>query len=290
MTSHMLSAPINFAQSVMPRLHVGDDDFFKDILPSSMEEGKDKLKHKMKENMPTSMEEGKDELKHKMKEKMPSSVEEGKETVKEKMKEATHKMEGGESKQQSQTFSDQSYSSYSYSSSTIVDEDGHLVTSMRRRYEDSAGRLKAVHERQIDDMKVKSVWQKKDKQDRGKHKTICQSTDVDEFEKDWQQTPFGKAEAGQQESIASMDPKPQGVQDAEKQSESITPGPDFEAAERAPDKVCGEEAEGVTKESHERSRDEAIAQGSKRQEEETTPREYTSTSGERGASGKPRYS
>jgi hypothetical protein len=169
----------------------------------------------------------------------------------------------------------QSYSSYSYSSSTILDENGHRVTSVRRRYEDSTGRLKAVHEREIDGKKVKSVWKRKEKLDEGDYKTLTEATSEEEFEEAWKKTPFGKAES-QRHVEGETDTKPQGVLQCEQEAEKITPGPDYGAAEKAPDKEEGQEAEGVTKEAHDRTRDDAIAQGSKTQEEETTPPKYTS--------------
>ncbi|KAF0703507.1 hypothetical protein As57867_007592, partial [Aphanomyces stellatus] len=42
------------------------------------------------------------------------------------------------------------FSNYSYSSSSVVDDKGRRVRSVRRRYEDANGRLKAVHERTLD--------------------------------------------------------------------------------------------------------------------------------------------
>jgi len=285
LTSHMLSAPFNYAQSMLPRMHVDDDDFFKDLgLPTSM----DNAKHKAKDKM--------DDAKHKVKDKMEEAkhlAEAKMESMKEKMGDAKDSVE--DAAQMAATGStssqpgDQSYSSYSYSSSTIFDENGHAVTSMRRRYEDSAGRLKAVHERQIDGKKVKSVWHKKSKDDKGKHKTICQATDADEFEEEWKKTLFGQAEDQRQVSSkqANATPgieyggtgetKPQGVVQAEKESEHITPGPDYGAAEKAPEKEPTEEGDGVTKEAHDKSREQAIAEGAKTQEEETTPPKYTSS-------------
>ncbi|GLD92146.1 hypothetical protein PINS_up000679 [Pythium insidiosum] len=86
------------------------------------------------------------------------------------------------------------FSSYSFSDSTIVDDKGRRVTSTRRRYEDSTGRLKAVHERKIGDKKVRSVWQRSNKEDEGKHEQFCLKGDLDEFEKEWKETAFGVAE------------------------------------------------------------------------------------------------
>ncbi|TMW56958.1 hypothetical protein Poli38472_002883 [Pythium oligandrum] len=180
-------------------------------------------------------------------------------------KESKHKEKGKTHEDQP---SDQSFSSYAYSSSTVFDEHGRRITTVRRRYEDSTGRLKAIHEREIDGKKLKSVWKRKQKSDQGVHKTICSSTSPEEFEEEWKKTPFGQAQ-GRHES------KAKGLEETEKVAEHTTPGPDYEAAEAAPDKECGKEAEGVTKEAHDRTRDDAIAQGSKTQEEETTPPAYS---------------
>ncbi|KAG3051065.1 hypothetical protein PI125_g26346 [Phytophthora idaei] len=38
------------------------------------------------------------------------------------------------------------FSSHSFSNSSVVDDQGHRVTTTRRRYEDSTGRLKAAHD------------------------------------------------------------------------------------------------------------------------------------------------
>jgi hypothetical protein len=37
-------------------------------------------------------------------------------------------------------------------------DKGRRVTSTRRRYENSTGRLKAVHDRQIEGKKLRSTW------------------------------------------------------------------------------------------------------------------------------------
>ena len=86
------------------------------------------------------------------------------------------------------------FSSYSYTSSSVLDDKGQQVKSTRRRYEDSTGRLKALHERQLGDKKVRTVWQRQNKQDEGKHEVTCSGTASDEFEKLWKQTAFGSEE------------------------------------------------------------------------------------------------
>ncbi|KAE9218179.1 hypothetical protein PF004_g13934, partial [Phytophthora fragariae] len=64
----------------------------------------------------------------------------------------------------------------------------------RRRYEDSTGRLKAVHEREIDGKKLRTTWSRQSKQDEGRHESICSSGSPEEFETLWQQTPFVEAQ------------------------------------------------------------------------------------------------
>ncbi|EEY56837.1 uncharacterized protein PITG_10360 [Phytophthora infestans T30-4] len=86
------------------------------------------------------------------------------------------------------------FSSYTFSNSSIVDDKGQHVTSSRRRYEDSTGRLKAVHERQIEGKKLRTTWNRMRPDDEGQHEAICSSGTPDEFETMWQQTPFGEAQ------------------------------------------------------------------------------------------------
>ena len=86
------------------------------------------------------------------------------------------------------------FSSYSFSSSSILDNMGRRVTTKRRRYEDSNGQLKAVHEREIDGKKLRTTWRRQNKADKGQHESICSMGNPDEFETLWQQTPFGQAQ------------------------------------------------------------------------------------------------
>ncbi|KUF83093.1 hypothetical protein AM587_10006229 [Phytophthora nicotianae] len=86
------------------------------------------------------------------------------------------------------------FSSYTFSNSSIVDDKGRRVTSSRRRYEDSTGRLKAVHERQVEGKKLRTTWNRMGPDDDGQHETQCSSGTPDEFEALWQQTPFGEAQ------------------------------------------------------------------------------------------------
>ncbi|ETP09902.1 hypothetical protein F441_14345 [Phytophthora nicotianae CJ01A1] len=85
-------------------------------------------------------------------------------------------------------------SSYSFSSSSVVDDQGRRVTTDRRRYEDSTGRLKAAQEREIDGKKMRTTWSRQNKEDEGQHESICSSGSPEEFEALWQQTPFGEAQ------------------------------------------------------------------------------------------------
>ncbi|CEG45601.1 uncharacterized protein PHALS_01887, partial [Plasmopara halstedii] len=62
--------------------------------------------------------------------------------------------------------------------------------STRRRYEDSTGRLKAVHERQVEGKKLRSTWSRMGPDDEGKHEATCSGGTQDEFEALWQETPF----------------------------------------------------------------------------------------------------
>ncbi|ETP09908.1 hypothetical protein F441_14350 [Phytophthora nicotianae CJ01A1] len=64
----------------------------------------------------------------------------------------------------------------------------------RRRYEDSTDRLKAVQEREIDGKKMRTTWNRQNKEDEGQHESICSSGSPEEFEALWQQTPFGEAQ------------------------------------------------------------------------------------------------
>ena len=102
------------------------------------------------------------------------------------------------------------FSSYSYSTSSILDKHGKRIVNTRRRYEDSNGRLKAIHDREIDGKKMKTIWHRKNKNDKGEHKSSCSSGTVDEFEKLWSSTPFGKAQKNkdnelQQEAQAALE-------------------------------------------------------------------------------------
>lgn len=95
------------------------------------------------------------------------------------------------------------FSTYSFSSSSVVGADGRRVASTRRRYEDSSGRLKAVHEREVGGATHRSEWsrlangetQGEGEEAKGKHETSVAGATADEFERLWAETPFAKAEA-----------------------------------------------------------------------------------------------
>ncbi|GAB9465714.1 hypothetical protein Gpo141_00003112 [Globisporangium polare] len=186
-----------------------------------------------------------------------------------------------------------SFSSYSFNSSTVIDKEGHRVSTIRRRYEDSSGMLKAFHEREIDGKRLKDVWKRKSPEDKGEHRLVTHDTSAEEFEEQWKHTPFGHAEMEHEQQKLGHDKKKQGEKhqgvEARSEHEQVAKdisemqnqpasafGKDYAAADAAPDKECGKEAQGVTKEAKMTTRKEAIAQGSKTQEEETTLPQYTS--------------
>ncbi|KAG1691284.1 hypothetical protein DVH05_027147 [Phytophthora capsici] len=100
-----------------------------------------------------------------------------------------------------------SFFTYAYSTCLTVDDNGRRVNSTRRRYEDSAGRLKAQHKRQIGTCELESTWQRASEQDKGSQQQKVSSGSVEGFEKAWERTPFGIAE-GQAKAHGA---KPQSV-------------------------------------------------------------------------------
>jgi hypothetical protein len=246
MTSHLISGDRGMfpsSRSVLPRMHFEEDDFFKDLEVSSAKEAA-KLESKAKDH-------------HQRQQQGSKKEDEG-----------------------------NSYSSYSFSSSTVLDSQGHHVSTIRRRYEDSTGRLKALHEREIDGKKLKNLWDRKSPDDRGEHHTICHGGSAEEFEEQWKNTPFGLAEKGKQQDLGEgkeqkkvSESKAGGEHEKAHQNmhePTSAFGADFSAANAAPHKESGKEAQGVTQEAQATTREEAIAQGSKRQEEETTLPQYSS--------------
>lgn len=90
---------------------------------------------------------------------------------------------------------DCAYYTYSYNTCATVDDNGRRVSSTRRRYEDSAGRLKAAHKRQIGDRNaLESTWTRADESAPRHHEEKVTSGSVDAFEDAWTRTPFGAAE------------------------------------------------------------------------------------------------
>ncbi|GMF10703.1 unnamed protein product [Phytophthora lilii] len=87
-----------------------------------------------------------------------------------------------------------SFFTYSYSTCLTADDNGRRVNSTRRRYEDSAGRLKAQHKRQIGTCALESTWKRASEQDEGTHEHKVTSGSVEGFETAWKSTPFGVAE------------------------------------------------------------------------------------------------
>ncbi|KAF4324057.1 hypothetical protein JM18_001958 [Phytophthora kernoviae] len=152
------------------------------------------------------------------------------------------------------------YTSYSYSYSTVLDKEGHRIGTSRRRYEDSTGCLKALHEREIDGKKLKTVWKRSDTKDEGNCETICTTSSAEEFEKEWLNTPFGRAE--DEEQTKWMEERERRVYEAF--------GMEYKALESA--KATSEEV--IVEEVKERK--DAIEKASKKQEEETTPPQYMS--------------
>jgi len=122
------------------------------------------------------------------------------ETLKAKEEEKRRKEAEAAEAQQHET-DRHAYSSYSYSTSSVLDKNGKRVVNTRRRYEDSNGRLKAIHDREVDGKKLKSIWHRKNKEDKGEHKSIVSSGTVEEFENLWADTPFGKAQVKKQEEL-----------------------------------------------------------------------------------------
>ncbi|POM73313.1 Hypothetical protein PHPALM_9850 [Phytophthora palmivora] len=121
-----------------------------------------------------------------------------------------------------ETENQRAFSSYSYSSSSVVDEDGRKVMSTRRRYEDSTGRLKAEHEREVLGKRLKTVWNRKNGEDEGEHHTICSQGTPDEFEKLWSKTAFGKAQEKKKEELKESDKTTPSDQHEQKHMESVS--------------------------------------------------------------------
>lgn len=129
--------------------------------------------------------------------------------------------EPAEKQPEAQREGTRAFSSYSFSNSSVVDDKGQRVVSTRRRYEDSTGRLKAVHERELGGRCLKTVWSRKSKDDEGEHHTICSDGSPDEFETMWKKTPFGLAQEKKQQEITEKGEKTaRGEQGAMSQTKS----------------------------------------------------------------------
>lgn len=90
------------------------------------------------------------------------------------------------------------YFTYSYSRCATLSDSLELVSSTRRRYEDSGGRLKAVHKRRIGDRMIESTWKKRSGEDtEGSHdvRVSAPGDSKQQFDQDWVDTPFGRAQA-----------------------------------------------------------------------------------------------
>ncbi|KAL0582754.1 hypothetical protein ABG067_007273 [Albugo candida] len=110
-------------------------------------------------------------------------------TAKEEDKHKVNKEDDKEKKQDDRTFS-----SYPYSSSSVLDDKKRRITSRCRRYKGSSGRLKALHERELDSKKLRIIWNRMKKDGEVKHDTICSNGSSEEFEKLWRETRFAKAQ------------------------------------------------------------------------------------------------
>ncbi|KAK1944169.1 hypothetical protein P3T76_004081 [Phytophthora citrophthora] len=123
------------------------------------------------------------------------------------------------------------FSSYSFSNSSVLDDKGRQVTSTRRRYEDSTGRLKAVHERQVEGKTLRRTWNRSGPDDKGQHEAVCSSGSPDEFEALWQQTPFG---AAQKKAIKQQEQQQQQQLDQGQQKQKVTTTNSKTETEEAP--------------------------------------------------------
>lgn len=125
-------------------------------------------------------------------------------------KEATKVSPAHAPQQQPEQHDSHTFSTYSFSNSSIVDDKGRRVASTRRRYEDSNGRLKALHERQIEGQKMRSIWNRLHKHDTGHYEQICSDGTPGDFETAWKQTPFGHATHAQLQTQQQTAIKDQG--------------------------------------------------------------------------------
>lgn len=205
MDSEMLAAPSN----------IDDDDFFSD-LPVLAREQKPKTQHREVQDGDTEMEAAAAPDNDRNKKTETAATDKAKASSKPADKTKTVKKSSSSPAKASGDTDDnnqhrRAFSSYSFSDSSIVDDKGRRVTSTRRRYEDSTGRLKAMHERQIEGKKLRTTWNRLAKDDEGKHESVCSSGTPEEFEALWQQTPFGEA---QKKTIKQKQAEQQALEDA----------------------------------------------------------------------------
>ncbi|CAH0474944.1 unnamed protein product [Peronospora belbahrii] len=225
-----------FQRNTLPKLHHGDEEFFKDLPIKRPEEV---TKATLKAAAPAYSATKKEGSNASLDSNEPSTGAEG-------------------------TIPHPSFTSYSYTCSTVLDHSGRRIGTTRRRYEDSTGRLKASHEREIDGKNIKTVWQRSNTQDEGEHKTVCSIDSPDEFEKEWLETPFGRAE--DEELVKWVEDRERSVYEAF--------GMEYNSDKPKQNEMTNEERKVVEEGGTERK--EKIQEMSKRQEEETTSPEFTS--------------
>ncbi|EEY56850.1 uncharacterized protein PITG_10374 [Phytophthora infestans T30-4] len=179
MGSEMLAAPSN----------VDDDEFFRD-LPVLLREQRPATQHREVATQPTEKET--DNVAH---DPTPTRDNDpNKQTVKAKVTTST-KASNKKQKQQSDNSDSSNVDADSqYRRALLVLHVQQLVHRGRQGPAHSTGRLKAVHERQIEGKKLRTTWNRMRPDDEGQHEAICSSGTPDEFETMWQQTPFGEAQ------------------------------------------------------------------------------------------------
>ncbi|KAI9912247.1 hypothetical protein PsorP6_009596 [Peronosclerospora sorghi] len=104
-----------------------------------------------------------------------------------------------------------SFFTYAYSTCLTADDNGRRVSSTRRRYEDSGGRLKAQHKRKIGACELDSTWKRTSEQDEGTFERKISSGSVEGFEEAWKSTPFGAAEEHAKGHVLPDQPPPQEI-------------------------------------------------------------------------------
>ncbi|KAG7397891.1 hypothetical protein PHYBOEH_012020 [Phytophthora boehmeriae] len=246
--------------SIMPKLHHDDDSFFKDL---PIQRSEKTSKQTASATAPQAPDMGNDEFKSEGSQSptSPQARAFGRETQSAEKEGTEAALEAEESSAgQAGTAARPTYSSYSYSYSTVLDKEGHHVGTSRRRYEDSTGYLKAQHEREIDGKKLKTVWKRSGEDDEGDCETICTTGSSEEFEREWINTPFGRAEV--EEQAKWMEERERRVHEAFGMEYKPV-----ETSKATTEKMLVEEV---------KERKEAIEQASKTQEEETTPPQFTS--------------